>query len=94
MEAVAKSEAFFFITTICIALVTLVIIVLGAYLWTIINDLRYIVKKAKVGADEIAEDIKDMRDSLKDKGRTIGALLSGFFAFRAKRKRRKKGEEE
>ncbi len=94
METLAKSDAFFFITSICIVLVSLGVLVLGAYFWTIITDLRYIVKKARESTDEIVEDIRDARDALKDKGRTIGALLSGFFAYRAKKKRRKDEAED
>lgn len=94
MDTIARSDAFFFVTTICIVIVTLVVVVLGAYLTTVVADLRYIVKKARASTDEIADDIRDAREALKDKGRTIGALLSGFFAFRSRRKRKKRESSE
>lgn len=93
METLARSDAFFFITTICIVLVTLIVLILGAYFWTIITDLRYIVKKAKDSTDLIVEDIHEVRKALQDKGRTIGALLSGFFAFRAKKRRKSEDKD-
>jgi len=94
MDAIAKSDIFFFITTVCVVLFTLVTLVVGAYVWTIIADVRYIVRKAKDGADEIADDLQAIRETLKDRGRTIGSILSAFFAFRAKKKSRKKSDED
>lgn len=92
MDTLAKSDAFFFITSVCVSLVTIVILVIGAYLFGIVADIKYIVRKAKASTDEITNDIHEIRETLKDKGSAIGAVLSSFFAFRSRKKRKKESE--
>ena len=89
MDTVAKSDAFFFITTISVIIVTVIVVVAGAYLIRIISDIKYITKRAKKETDEIADDLKEAREHLKEKGHGIAGLLSSVFAFRRARKKRK-----
>lgn len=93
MEAVAKSEIFFFITSICIVLVTLVILVSGVYLVKIAADIKIITKRVKEETTEVMDDLKSARESLKDKGRSLGSILAAIFTLRGKHKRGKKESE-
>lgn len=90
MEAIAKSEVFFFITTICIVLVTLIIVVAGVYLVKIVSDIKVISKRIKEETAEVMDDLKSARESLKDRGRSLGSILAAIFALRGRKKRGKK----
>lgn len=90
MDTLAKSDMFFFITTICILLVSLVLLVVGAYVIVIIADIRMITKKLREGTDEVVDDLKLLRENLKEKGRTFGSVLAAIFALRRARKKSKK----
>ena len=57
METVVKSDVFFFITTMCVILVTIIVVVLGAYFIRIVSDVKYITKRAKKETDEIADEV-------------------------------------
>lgn len=93
MEAVAKSEIFFFITTVCIILVTLVILVSGVYLVKIVADVKSITKRLKEETAEVMDDLKSARESLKEKGRSFASVLAAIFALRGGKKKRHKTED-
>ena len=93
MDTVAKSDAFFFITTICVILITVMVVVAGAYIIRTLSDVKYITKKAKKEKDEIADDLKEAREHIKVKGMGRLSVLSSVFAFRKARRKRKEGKE-
>lgn len=91
MESIAKSDMFFFVTTIAVIVVTLVLVVALAYVIRIASDIKYIAKRAKQETDEIADDLKTARETLKSKGKTIATILSSLWMLRSRR--RSKGRE-
>ncbi|MES2059724.1 MAG: hypothetical protein V4438_01705 [Patescibacteria group bacterium] len=93
MDTAARSDTFFFITTICVILVTVIAVVAGAYAIRIIADVKYITKRAKKETDEIADDLKNAREHIKQKGSGLFSLLSSVLstvtAFGKARRKRK-----
>jgi beta-lactamase regulating signal transducer with metallopeptidase domain len=89
MDTIAKSDAFFFITTICVILVTVMVVVAGAYAIRIVSDVKYITKRAKKETDEIADDLKEAREHIKTKGIGLLSVLSSVLSFGRARKKRK-----
>ncbi len=94
MDTLAKSDMFFFITSIAVVLFTIVTALLGVYLFGIVSDIKQITKRLKEETDEVMDDLKAARESLKDKGRSIGSILGAIFALRGRSKRKKKESEE
>ncbi len=86
MENIAKSDMFFFVTTIAVIIVTLVLVVALAYVIRIASDIKYIAGKAKQETDEIVDDIKNARETLKSKGKTIATIISSLWFLKNKRK--------
>jgi predicted Holliday junction resolvase-like endonuclease len=89
MESVAKSDVFFFVTTVAVIVVTLVIVVALAYIIRIASDIKYISTRAKQETDEIVDDLKSARETLKEKGRTISTILSSLWFLGIKKKPKK-----
>jgi predicted Holliday junction resolvase-like endonuclease len=86
MESIVKSDMFFFVTTIAVIVLTLVLVVALSYIIRIASDIKYIAKRAKQETDEIADDLKSARETLKSKGKTIATILSSLWILRNKRK--------
>lgn len=89
MESIARSDMFFFVTTIAVIVLTLVLVVALSYFIRIASDIKYIAKRAKQETDEIADDLKTARENLKEKGKTFATILSSLWFLRNKRKSRK-----
>lgn len=78
METVMKSDIFFFITTICVVALSVLIGIAVFYLIKILKDLKIISKEVKEEGHMIIEDARDMRESFKKNG---NSLLKALFAF-------------
>ncbi len=89
MESIARSDMFFFVTTIAVIVLTLVLVVALSYFIRIASDIKYIAKRAKEETDEIADDLKTARETLKAKGKTFATIISSLWFLRNKRKSRK-----
>ena len=87
MNEVAKSDIFFFITTIAVVLFTLFLIVGIYYLIKILDDIRYISKKAREGTDIISEDLSDLREKVKNNGAKVSYFTNFFKKMHNKKKR-------
>lgn len=90
MESIAKSDMFFFVTTIAVIVLTLVLVIALAYVIRIASDIKYIAHRAKQETDEIADDLKSARETLKSKGKTIATILSSLWILRSKRRSKSK----
>lgn len=90
MESIAKSDFFFFVTTIAVVVVTLLIVVVSAYVIRIAADIKYISKRAKEETDDIADDLKIARETLKTKGKIFATIISSLFALRSRKKKQDK----
>jgi len=88
MNDFIKQDIFFFITTIAVAIFTLVLSVGIFYVIKILRDIKYITKKARDGADIIGEDLSQLRENVKNKGSNIAFLVNFFKNIKNKKKGR------
>jgi len=68
MTEFLKQDIFFFVTTIAVIVLSLLMIVVMIYVWKIVSDIKYITKKARREADLIADDIADLRENIRERG--------------------------
>ena len=87
MDDFYKQDIFFFVTTISVLIVLLIIIVASIYIFKILNDIKYIAKKAKMESNLIAEDLSELRQNIKAEGSKL-KILSKFFAGLYRRRKR------
>jgi uncharacterized protein YoxC len=80
-----KQDVFFFVTTIAIVVLTILLSVLIIYIIKITKDVSYISKKAKGQADLISEDISELRENVKEQGLKL-KHFTGFFNKLRKKK--------
>ncbi len=85
MNEFLKLDVFFFVTTIAVVILTLLLAVLIVYIIKISKDIKYITKKARGEADLIANDLSDLRQNVKDHGAKMKYFLSFFNNLRNKK---------
>ena len=77
MDALLKSDIFFFITGIAVIVIASAILVALIYVVRILADLRAVSKRLSDGSRFIAEDIDALRRAVKEEG----MRLRHFFDF-------------
>lgn len=85
MDELLHANIFFFITSIAVIVVTVFLVVLLHHLIQIARDAREITNMVKEESTEIAEDLEELRDTIKKEG----FRLWHFFAFLVGRRRRR-----
>lgn len=87
METLIHADIFFFVTTIAVALISLLFMVVIIYIVRILNDFHYISGVVRKQTDLLAEDIEGFRDGIKDRGVFAGiySLISGLFGGSSER---------
>lgn len=94
METVTKADAFFFVTTVSVVAVTLVLIVALWYVVRILADIRGLSKKIKEEGSEVVEDVHSLRVKIKKEGKKAGDFFSRFTGLKSgKKTSNKKGHE-
>ncbi len=88
-NSLLKSDIFFFVTTICVVVVTILAAVALIYGIKIFRDLKVLVEKAKEEGQEILSDVRETRMALKEKSNSMLALIFSFLAQKAVRRKRK-----
>ena len=76
METIMKSEIFFFITSIAVVIMTILLGILTTYLIRIMQNVDDISAKAKDEAGLIKEDIAELRESVKTEGAKVKHIVS------------------
>lgn len=94
MEAIAKSDLFFMITSVVVVLIGALLLTALVYLVRIIRDVNKITHVVRDESELIKEDIDDFRDAAKEKGiRGLKLVSLAKSYFLGKGKRSKKKEE-
>ena len=89
MNDFMKQDIFFFVTTIAVVLLTLLLAILMIYIIKITRDVKYILQKAKTEADLISQDLSDLRRNM-----STGFKIKYLFNFfNNLRKSHKTGKE-
>ncbi|HVY67382.1 MAG TPA: hypothetical protein VHA30_00580 [Patescibacteria group bacterium] len=81
-----KADIFFFVTTVAVCLLTILLAVLIIYIIKISRDVKYISGKAKNEAELISQDLSDLRENVKQHGMKLKFLASFFNNLGKKRK--------
>lgn len=89
MESLMKSDIFFFVTTICVVAVSAFVVAAVYYLIKILIDLRQVSKGVKEESRLIIEDAKEIRESFKNNGGLLRALISFILSKKTKNKKKK-----
>jgi hypothetical protein len=85
MEPILKSDIFFFITSIFVAVLTVLLVIGGHYLVRILRNVDETSKTVKDTVEETSNDFREMREKLK------GFNLLDLIFRRNKTKLKKKG---
>ena len=91
MNSLIKSDVFFFITSIAVVVLTILLCVLIFYLIKVSKDIKYISQKAKSEADNVVKDIQNLRDGVKQQGQNLKNLLN-FFGRNKNSTKKNKGQ--
>jgi uncharacterized protein YoxC len=81
-----KQDIFFLITSIAVAVLTILLAVLAVYLIKVFKDIKYITKKAKSEADLITEDIHELRQNVRQEGAKVAHLAKFLTKLKNKKK--------
>lgn len=97
MNTLIHADIFFFITSIAVVLLTVVLLIVGYYAVGIARDIRFIVARVREGVTDLEKDFEALRTQAKFEGarvRMLVDLVLGFFEkkFRSRPKqKREKG---
>lgn len=65
METWMKADIFFFVTTACVAIVSIAIVVLIIRIVTLVGALKRLVKMFSESVDSVSEEARDLLDRIK-----------------------------
>ena len=82
MEPIMKSEIFFFITSVSVVIITIVLVIAGYYVIKTLQNLRDISETLKKAAHSAESDIEEIRERVTE---------STLFTFIFGKKRKKRG---
>lgn len=102
VDQVLQTNIFFYITSVAVVIVTVLLAVALYYIIGILEDIRDVTDRVRRGSEVFAEDLNGLRDNIKEEGARVRhfAQLIGKYAgwypdekTKAKRTRKKKSEE-
>ena len=80
-----KSEIFFFITSIAVVLLTILVGIIAAYLIRILRNVDDISKTAKDEAELIKEDVADLRQNIRNEGIKVKSFVNFFNKLKGRK---------
>ncbi|MEI7689066.1 MAG: hypothetical protein WCI91_02670 [Candidatus Nomurabacteria bacterium] len=84
MESILRSEIYFFISSISVIIITVILIIIGFYLIKIMRNFSIISERLKETVDGTATSLEEVGDSIKE-----SYLFRLFFGNNKRRKNRK-----
>lgn len=96
---IIHADIFFFVTTIAVGVLTIVLLLIFLYVFKIVRTVEYMVQKVKVEGEQVIDDLSELREQIKEKGSSVskistwaisallGKLTKGVFTS-TKRKRK------
>jgi|YelNatPaOPRAMG01_1025707.scaffolds.fasta_scaffold14155_1 5-bromo-4-chloroindolyl phosphate hydrolysis protein len=89
MDTLIHADIFFFITTIAVIVISIILGVVLYYLVKILKNVRDITESVKEETNLIRKDIQDARENIKVEGFKLKHLISFFSSFLKDKKGRK-----
>ena len=87
MTTLIHADVFFFVTAVYIIIFTTFVVVATLYIISILNDIKHISKRLRTESDEVLEDIKVLREHIREEGFKVGMITKLFGKFFKKRKK-------
>jgi len=84
MESILRSEIYFFISSISVIIITVILIIIGFYLIKIMRNFSIISERLKETVDGTTTSLEEVGDSIKE-----SYLFRLFFRNNKRRKNRK-----
>ncbi len=78
------ADVFFFVTTIAVIVLTVLLCVIGWYIFQILRDVKHISEKAREATDDLEETLKTLTGTVT---RFLFRKLFGKFSGRTSRKK-------
>lgn len=96
MSEVLQANIFFYITSVAVIVVTVLLAVVLVYVLLIVRNVKDITDRVREGSELLANDLGALRDRLQTTGLKFQQLGALFFdrLFRRKRTRRKNAKQE
>lgn len=74
MEDLSLVRIFFILTGTAVIIITILLAIGLLYLIMFLRTVRQVARTAQQASEIISEDISELRDSIKEKGMTLGAI--------------------
>ena len=92
MDTLIHADIFFFVTTIAVVCVTLLVAIALIYLIKVLNRIKNIAEQIREETVLFREDVHDLRDSVRREGFKLKNLFGFFQRFIPKQKTTKKSK--
>lgn len=87
MDVIAKSDVFFFITSIAVIVLSAVVAVALVYAIRILRNVSHVSKIVSEESDLIAKDVSRLREEAENNGVKVGRLMRMFKKYFKKYKK-------
>lgn len=94
MTDIVKADIFFFVTTIAVIVISVLLVALLMYAMKILRDVRHISDTARKEIDEVVKDIGELRINVKKEGSRFGVIASTLSHFLFKRGKGRKNDKK
>lgn len=79
MSEVLQANVFFYITSVAVVLVTIFIIVILAYVISILRNVKRISDTLQEGSEVIKGDLGELRKNLREEGSKVRTIIDFFI---------------
>ncbi|MEK7180344.1 MAG: hypothetical protein AAB706_02620 [Patescibacteria group bacterium] len=87
MDSIVKSDIFFFVATVALVLVSLIVVIAFIYLIRILSDIYHLSHKIREEGEGMVDDVHSFRMKVKKEGKKAGDSINSFFGFKSKKKK-------
>ncbi|MEI6420346.1 MAG: hypothetical protein WCO30_01810 [bacterium] len=81
METLIHADIFFFVTTVIVLAVGIILGVALVYIIRILRDVKKVSGKVKEGAAALSGDLNDLRENLRENGGQVNGFFKTILKF-------------
>lgn len=89
-----KSDIFFFITSVAVVFLSILVAMILVYGFKVIKDLRFLTQKIREEGEEVIKDFKEARVRFREKGSGLFSIMGTLFSRKRSSKSKKEHKEE